>query len=366
MLKKILLSLCLISSTVHAQSSLIPDEFDPLEEMMHVNSAYIPNYQELMREYIYSFGTFRDNKKPDFRILIADGLELLTRSQWENDLDDLHRSELSGAKTDDEKFLLKLFSPENPIKANSPNRRFINSINGLFFKNRFCSQEKKPIDFEKITLLTKEYGLNIFSIEHCSSEKEKEFALNENLKLKIPAHIDTDIEKKYDTVGNIENVYQENIENIDTLNKVKNILIITNTRKFSDKDLFIEKIGKTNYDMIVIDPFFHFKNPFSNEDIQSLKSKRIGSRRLVFAHLNIAVAEDTRPYFEPVWKMGKPRWLRFQSKNNPAGIIVDYWNKEWKKIIGVYFRSIMDLGFDGVVLSGLSEHSTYERLIPIN
>lgn len=366
MLKKLLLSLYLITSTANAQSLLLPEDFDPLEEMMHINSAYIPDYQELIREYVYSFGTFRDNKKPEFRIIIADGLELLTRSQWENDLEDLHRSELSGAKTDDERFLLKLFSPENPIKVNSPNRRFINSINGLFFKNRFCSQEKKPIDFEKISNLAKEFGLNIFSIEHCFSENEKKFALEENLKLNIPAHVDLDSDKKYDTIGNIENIYQENIENIDTLNKVKNILILTNTRNFSDKDLFIEKMGKTNYDMIVIDPFFHFKNPFSSDDIQSLKSKRIGSRRLVFAHLNIAIAEDMRPYFEPTWKLGKPKWLRFQSKENPAGIIVDYWNKEWKKIVGIYFRSVMDLGFDGIVLSGLSEHLTYERLIPIN
>ena len=170
----------------------------------------------------------------------------------------------------------------------------------------------------------------------------------------------------FDRIPERSELFLENPANIDSVAKVRNMLILTDTRNFTDKGLLIKALGDTNYDMLIIDPFFRFSIPFTKADVKELQTKKVGAKRLVFAVLNMAKAQDTRPYWEKTWKQGDPAWLRFQSKTDPSGIIVDYWNPAWKRILGVYFKSIMDLGFDGIVLQGIDEHKTYEKIIPIN
>ena len=361
--------LCLIgllTFPVKAQEKAqIPENFDPLEELFKIEGAYIPNYRELMRDIIVALGQFARENNPNFKIISDGGQLLLTRGQWENDLDDLHRAEMAGAKTDDERFLLKLFSPEHPIEAGSPIRRYISVINGLLVTNQVCGGATGKLEPE-IEKIIKEYGLSVIGTEHCSSEKEKKEAVLTLAKEKIPVHADTDKTAAFDQLPAIKELFLENPANIDAVSKVRNILILTDTRNFTDKDLLIKSLGGTNYDLLIVDPFFKSSIPLTKEDVKELQTKKVGAKRLVFAALNIAKAQDTRLYWEKGWKQGAPAWLRFQSKNDPSGIIVDFWTPAWKRILGVYFKSIMELGFDGIVLQGIDEHKTYERLIPIN
>ncbi|MCQ2914611.1 MAG: hypothetical protein MJ247_05395 [Alphaproteobacteria bacterium] len=358
------ISFCLISGKTFAQTD-IPPNYDPLAEQLKIEAAFVPNYRELLRDIIYTFNTFAKAKNPEFKIIIDSGFELLTRNGWENHLDELHRAELAGAKTDDEKFLLKLFSPEHPIAAGTPMRRFVNSIRGIVLTNTYCSEKSGKLS-EENQKIVKDYGINLLAFEHCNNEKEQIEAYKELDKLKIPAHIDLDQKAKFDFVPQLAEIHKENTDTIDSLDKVKNILVVTNTRNYSDKDLFLDKISKTNYDLVIIDPFFKDSQEISNEDIRELKSKRVGSRRLVYAVLNISVAKDTKPYWEKSWKQGKPNWLRFIAPEGNGNIIVDFWNPAWKRILGVYFRSIMDLGYDGILIQGLDIHKTYEKIIPID
>ena len=151
-----------------------------------------------------------------------------------------------------------------------------------------------------------------------------------------------------------------------SLNDVRNILIMTDTRNYASKGEWVNALTQTNYDLLIIDPFYKYNQPLTKEDIRRLRYKKLGARRLVFAVLDISSAEDTRMYWEPSWKLKSPAWLRFPSKTRPGAIVVDYWSAPWKGIIGNYFKSIMDLGYDGIVLQGLDAHKTYEKIIPIN
>ena len=139
------------------ETTQIPDDFDPLEERLKIDGAYIPNYRELMRDVIIALGQFARDNNPDFQIITEGGVHLLTRGEWENDLDDLHRAEMAGAKSEDERFLLKLFSPENPVAAGSPIRRYLSVINGILLTNQVCSGAKGglPPEAEKVV---NEYG----------------------------------------------------------------------------------------------------------------------------------------------------------------------------------------------------------------
>ncbi len=362
-------ALCLILALLGPgkaqETSQIPEDFDPLEERFKIEAAYIPNYREMMRDVIVALGQYARENRPEFQIILDGGLDLLTRGQWENDLDDLHRAEMAGAQTDDERFLLKLFSPEHPVPAGTPIRRYIMAVNGLLVTNQVCSPAKGALS-SQVKKIAEQFGLSVIGAEHCDSEKQRENAVLTLARKKIPVHADTDKTAVFDRIPVETELFLENPENIDSLAKVRNMLIMTNTRNFTDKDLWVKALGDTNYDLLIIEPFFKSNIPLTKEEVKQIQAKKLGARRLVFAVLNVAVAEDTRLYWEPSWKLREPVWLRFQSRTNPAGIVVDYWNPAWKRILGVYFKSIMDLGFDGVVLQGVDEHKTYERIIPIN
>lgn len=346
-----------------AQETAMPENFDPEAERAKIAGAYIPNYRELMRDIVLAFGDFVKARNADFQILLDGGSDLLTRGVWENDLVDLHRAELAGATNDDERFLLKLFSPEHPIKSGTPNRRFIQSAAGIVLTDQICGKAKgKPS--KTMQKLIDEFGLKVVSIEHCATKGQKNNALQTLSAKGIPTFADVKFSGKFDTLDST--VFDENNKSVESLAKVKNVLILTDTRKFADKDLMLNALAKTNFDLLIVDPFFNFNRALSREDVRSLQFKQIGTRRLVYAVLNVAEAQDTRAYWETTWKLRSPKWLRFVSETNPAGIIVDYWHPAWKRIIGIYFRSIMDLGFDGVVLQGLDNHKIYERIIPIN
>ena len=347
-----------------ANAAELPENFDPLEERMKIEGAYIPNYRELMRDVVIALGRYARENDPAFQIYTDGGHQLLIRGQWENDLDDLHRAELAGAKSDDERFLLKLFSPEHPVPAGSPVRRYLAVIDGLLVSDMICGGGKGKISSETEKIV-KEYGLAVIGTEHCDSGKDAKSARTELARKKIPAHTDTDKQAAYDTLPEIPELFMENPDNVDSVAKVRNMLILTNTRKFQDKDLMIRALGATNYDLLIVDPFFKNSIPLTKEDVKELQTKKVGAKRQVFAVLDITKAQDTRPYWKNGWKQGEPVWLRLQSKTDPSGVIVDFWNPEWKRILGVYFKSIMDLGFNGIVLQGLDEHIRYENIIPI-
>ena len=135
------LSFAVLSAVNAQESAQIPEDFDPLEERFKIEAAYIPNYREMMRAVIVALGQNSRENRPEFQIILDGGQDLLTRGQWENDLDDLHRAEMAGAQTDDERFLLKLFSPEHPVPAGAPVRRYIMAVNGLLAANQICAGE---------------------------------------------------------------------------------------------------------------------------------------------------------------------------------------------------------------------------------
>lgn len=339
------------------------DEGTALEERMFIDNVYVPNYRELMRDIVVALSEFARQSNPDFKILALKGEDLLTYGQWESDLDELHAAEKAGAKTKDERFLLKLFSTEEPLAVGSPNRRYLQAIDGVVFENAFCGKNKIATPTEK---LLKQYGIAIFSAEHCDSLKTLDAALEKAGQKKIAVHADTDKKASYAAVATKSKPHAENAANIRALKDVRNVRFVKNSGDFASKDAWVDALAATNYDLIAIDPFFRFNRPLFKEDVNRLKFKKLGARRLVFAVLNVAQAQDTRPYWNLSWKLKSPYWLRFPVANDASSVIVDYWNPEWKKIIGFYFKEIVDLGYDGVVLEGLNTHATYERIIPVN
>jgi cysteinyl-tRNA synthetase, unknown class len=99
----------------------------------------------------------------------------------------------------------------------------------------------------------------------------------------------------------------------------------------------------------------------TTEDVERLRVKPDGTRRLVIAYLSIGEAEDYRVYWQPQWRTQPPAWLIGENCRWPKNYPVRYWLIDWQEIMigpangssdhaSSALSRIMDLGFDGVYL----------------
>ena len=70
-----------------------------------------------------------------------------------------------------------------------------------------------------------------------------------------------------------------------------------------------------------------------SKDIEELKVKDNGGKRIVIAYLSIGEAEDYRYYWKKKWNKKKPKWIIKENENWEGNYIVKYWSPEWKNII---------------------------------
>lgn len=124
------------------------------------------------------------------------------------------------------------------------------------------------------------------------------------------------------------------------------------------KDVNQEKIDKiiaSPFDMVIIDSsmFPHGKEiRLTREQVESMKKKPNGGRRVVISYFSAGEAEDFRYYWKPEWNKKRPGWVFKADKDWKGDFIVKYWDKDWQKIIygtpDSLIDRIMDAGFDGV------------------
>ena len=123
------------------------------------------------------------------------------------------------------------------------------------------------------------------------------------------------------------------------------------------------------FDLIVVDHGYAAtrdgKRMFDAADVERLKRKPDGSRRLVIAYLSIGEAEQYRFYWKPEWfdAATKPSWLGPVNKNWPGNFIVRFWDGEWQRQIfgaaDAYLERIMAQGFDGIYLDRADVYEEY-------
>lgn len=362
------LILCLIlkPEIVNAQITIrrnIP-EADFLEERLDVPIKLIPNYRDILRDIITDLSIYAKGRNPDFNVISKEGLYLLFKGEWEEHLAELERAQEQGLIYEDEKFLVKMFEQEQYEQSHypigTPIRRYIHNLDGVIIEGRFCENNSPD---EKTLQIINDAGLFIFGIENCSNKNDTINALKTSASLKIPLHINNN---KYNKIPNNAPAL-ENQNNIYSLKDIRNMLLITNPDKnYGSRAEFLLALSETNYDLLIIDPFYNGNEAFTKNEINSLKFKKLGSKRKVFAKVNLTEAEDYRYYWKKSWRLGNPSWLRLISKKNPYAIIAEYWKPEWKEIIGKYVKGIIDLGFDGIIFDGLDNHLNFENLTPID
>lgn len=124
----------------------------------------------------------------------------------------------------------------------------------------------------------------------------------------------------------------------------------------------VEILAETDYEMFVLEPGDDLtEDPYDvHKIVNRLKTRPDGSKRLLFAYIDIGEAEDYRSYWKDDWiaptadEPGYPDFLITMDPDGWSGNYpVAYWDTLWKDLwVGPSGRiqELAQLGFDGVYL----------------
>ncbi len=157
-----------------------------------------------------------------------------------------------------------------------------------------------------------------------------------------------------------DSVINENSNDIITLANAQNYLYVIGLNDaFPLKDSLVSTLTQTNWDVILMDLFFG-DSPLTKTDIDQLRTKSNGGKRLVIAYMNIGSAENYRYYWKDDWKLHHPSWLKKPYEGYEDETWVKFWKQEWQDIIygnnDSYAKKILDAGFDGVYLDNVEAY----------
>jgi cysteinyl-tRNA synthetase, unknown class len=114
------------------------------------------------------------------------------------------------------------------------------------------------------------------------------------------------------------------------------------------------KLAASPYDVIVIDSEDYpggVERPLKREEVEAMKKKPDGTRRLVIAYFSVGEAESYRYYWRPEWTKKKPGWVGKENKEWKENFLVKYWEPTWQNIIfgnpQAFADRVIAQGFDG-------------------
>lgn len=163
----------------------------------------------------------------------------------------------------------------------------------------------------------------------------------------------------YDYMYIPDSVINENTNDINTLQDAQNYLYLINTDNFSTKQDMLNAIAATNFDIVLVDLFFN-EETLTDADLNLIRSKANGGRRLLISYINIGAAENWRYYWKSKWNTIHPCWMKKKYEGYKDERWVKFWDSSWQEIIygndDSYFKKIMNAGFDGAYLDNVEAY----------
>lgn len=239
---------------------------------------------------------------------------------------------------------------------------FIRNISGASQESLYYGvngvNEKTPKEETKYLLnnlkALKENGKAVFSVNYTKKSKHKEIIEEKMIENNfvgeaVPSYT---ANKMFDPIRGYNN------RDINSLNEVTNFLYLLNPEKFKTKKAYFNALKNTNHDMLIIEPSVN-GNFFTKAEIEALKRKANGGKRIVIAYFSIGEAEDYRDYWNPKWNKRKPKWIVKENPNWEGNYIIKYWAPEWKEIIRNYQKRLDDMGVDGYYLDTIDTYEAF-------
>ncbi len=295
------------------------------------------DFKEEMRQFVISISDYAKSINSGFEIVTQNGAALIT---------------------------------ENAQPNGAVHTQYIRAIDGqaqegLFFGYEF-DNEPTPVN---ITMELKQYldkakaqGKQILVTDYCYSPEHIQRAKDSVQTNHYLGFVATRRELNIIPPVNISN---ENNENINHLSDAKNFLYLINYNRFPNKELLLQSLENTNYDILILDLFYQNNITFTPNDINRLKIKANGGSRLVISYLSIGEAESYRYYWQNQWNTDRPIWLDEENPEWPGNYKVRYWEPDWQNIIygnnQSYLKKIIDAGFDGAYLDIIDAYEYFEE-----
>ena len=125
-------------------------------------------------------------------------------------------------------------------------------------------------------------------------------------------------------------------------------------------------LGKTKFDMVVMDADNDDGEPWTRDQIAALQHSAGGEKR-VLSYLSIGEAESYRDYWQAAWDAnndgtpdaGAPTWLATVNPNWSGNYAVKYWDATWQAIILKEVDRRAAQGFDGLYLDIVDAFETW-------
>lgn len=128
----------------------------------------------------------------------------------------------------------------------------------------------------------------------------------------------------------------------------------------------VENVARQTADLVVVDYTRGDATnaPLTPAEVDRMRVKPDGGRRLVVSYFSIGEAESYRFYWKKDWETDPPGWYVAENCAWPRNYMVRFWHDGWRDIIyrgaGSYLERIIAAGMDGVYLDRID---IYENLL---
>jgi cysteinyl-tRNA synthetase len=309
--------------------------------------AALVDHREEMRGFIQRLATYARQQKPNFIVVVRDAEELIIKRNLQD---------------------------ENII---SPARTFTRSVDAVVYDGVFLGHkvigEAPPPELQQQFLASidraKAAGLPVLTIDYATEPKSIDAvykAAHARGLTAFVAHHPTSQMTEIPPYPRRPN--DENSQNVLAMKDVKNFVYLSDPAAFGRQDQFALKMHDTNFDLIIVDPFSG-RDPLSKTAVETLKYKKLGARRLVFARLDIATAASYRYYWKGDWGEGSPSFIANPYPGDPDRYFVEYWNPAWQQVISggpeSFVYGLIAQGYDGVLLEGMRNYLVFEGNVEV-
>lgn len=294
------------------------------------------NYQQEMTDLMFDMHSYAKRKKGDFKVVSNGGYGL-------------YNADMNGSAARRQKFL--------------------NSVEGVLIENVFygynCKMnnvtpagEKK--DMRKALDTAIRAKENTFNIEYCSGRNAGQNSYRGSVYYNAPS-------VRLDQIPPLAK-NRVNNSNVTRLKDVKNFCALLDPyawERKNDRKGYLKAIKNSNYDLIFIDLFFN-KSPLTRAEVNSLKTKKNGKKRLVCSYISVGEAEKGRYYWSSSWNNvnSRPNWICRANSSWRDNFKVRYWNNNWQRTLygnnGAYLDRIINAGFDGAYFDVIDAYEYFE------
>lgn len=317
----------------------------------------IHNYRAEMRDNLLMLIDYARKHNPNFQILSHEGQELLYKSRWEYELEGYNRVREKKEGAYDPVFLFNKDLGNLEPAPGTPEYRYLNAVNAVVLNNYYCGNGKE----EDVTI---NHSLGHISIEHCADEQELDKAVVRSLLDQKAVYLFTDRSQAFQDLSS-QPLINDSARNIENAKEAKNVAFLLDDRNYETREALVNAVTQSNFDIIVVNPLFHNREPYSPSDIRRMQFKKNGARRLLIASLNVSETSPRDYFWKHRWQKGNPGWLVRESFVTPDAFITRYWSEEWRRILSRHFKDIVTSGYDGAFFTGIENHRYFEQQTPL-